>query len=218
MNRLKVSIIFNFIITIFVVIATVFMMNGVFFMGEEKQLTETGIGLFKFFTVQSNVIMGFAAFIFMMYEILLITNRIKEIPTWLYILKHVFTVGVVLTFFTTILYLAPRVEDGYFSLFKNSNLFYHFIVPVLSWITFVFFEKTDKIKFKYIFAGVVPMLLYGIFYTINVFMHTDNEKIIPRYDWYGFVEGGVSSILISFPIMLVTTVFISFSLWKSNKK
>lgn len=218
MNKLRIAVILNFIIATLVTIATIFMMSGVFFMGEEKQLTETGIGLFKFFTVQSNVLMGVIAFVFMMYEILLLKNKIKLIPTWLYIAKHIFTVSVALTFLTAALFLAPGAENGYFSLFKNSNLFYHFLIPVISIVTFVFFEKNDRIKFKYVFAGLVPMLLYGIFYTVNVFMHTDNEKIIPKYDWYGFVAGGVSSILILFPIMLLTTFFISFFLWKNNKK
>lgn len=216
-SRIKISITLNFIISIFVTIATIFMMKGIYFMGEESSLTESGIGLFKFFTVQSNVLMGIIAFIFVLVEICVITGRIKEMPTTLYILKLVFTVGVVLTFLTTALYLAPYAEHGYFSMFKNSNLFYHLIVPILSAITFIFFEKTDKIKFKYVCIGVVPMLLYGIFYTINVLMHTENGQVMPRYDWYGFVAGGIISIIIVFPVMLLVTYLISFGLWKYNK-
>jgi len=217
MSKLKISVVLNMTITILVTIATIFIMNGIYFMGEELSLTETGIGLFKFFTVQSNVLMGVMAFIFMLFEIRILLGKSKEIPKWIYILKLVFTVGVVLTFFTTALFLAPNSEDGYFSLFKNSNLFYHFVVPVLSGFTFTCFEKTDKIKFKYVFAGILPMLAYGIFYTINVFAHTVDGKILPEYDWYGFVAGGMSSILISFPIMLFATFLISFSMWKTNK-
>ena len=218
MNKFKIAAVLNFLIIIFVTFATVFMFKGIYFMGNELSLTETGIGFLKYFTVQSNIFIGTIALIFLIYEILLISNRIKDIPTWAYILKHIFTVGVMLTFLTTALFLAPVAKTGYFSLFKNSNLFYHFIIPVLSFSTFVFFEKTDKIKFKYVFAGVLPMLLYGIFYTINVFVHTENGKILPRYDWYGFVAGGISSIFISFPIMLIATYLISFVTWKFNKK
>lgn len=217
MTKLKISIILNFIITILVIIATVFMIEGIYFMGEELLLSEKGFGLFKFFTVQSNVLMGVISFIFLLFEIKALKNKNKEIPKCLYILKLVFTVGVVLTFLTTALFLAPTSVHGYFSLFKNSNLFFHFVIPVLSGVTFVCFEKSDKIKFKYVFAGVFPMLVYGIFYTINVFMHTVDGKILPEYDWYGFVAGGMSSIFISFPVMLISTFLISFSMWKFNK-
>lgn len=218
MNRIKIATILNFIITIFVTIATIFMMSGIYFMGEEYSLTETGVGSMKFFTVQSNILMGIVAFLFVIFEILVINGKMREFPTWGYILKHIFTVGVVLTFLTTALFLAPTAKTGYFTLFKNSNLFFHFIIPILSMITFVVFEKTDKIKYKYVFAGVIPMLLYGIFYTINVFIHTEDGVISQKYDWYGFVAGGISSIFIVFPIMLITTYLISFFIWKLNKK
>lgn len=216
-SKIKISAVLNLTITIFVIIATLFMMNGIYFMGEETSLTESGIGLFKFFTVQSNILIGIIALIFLLAEIRVIKGKLKEIPTSLYIFKMVFTVGVVLTFLTTALYLAPYAEHGYFSMFKNSNLFFHFIVPVLSAITFVFFEKTDKIKFKYVCIGVVPMLLYGIFYTINILIHAENGKVLPVYDWYGFAAGGVVSIIIVFPVMLLITYLISLGLWKFNK-
>ena len=84
-------------------------------------------------------------------------------------------------------------------------------------VTFIFFEKTDKIKFKYVCLGVVPMLLYGIYYVINIFSHIVDGKVIPEYDWYGFAVGGVYTVFITFPIMLIVTYLISLALWKFNK-
>lgn len=217
LSKIKISAVVNIMITILVIFATIFMINGIYFMGQETSLTETGIGLFKFFTVQSNVLMGIISFIFALAEIRVMAGKLKEIPTSLYILKMVFTVGVILTFLTTALYLAPYAKHGYFSMFKNSNLFYHFIVPVLSAITFIFLEKTDKIKFKYVCMGTIPMLLYGIFYTINILIHAENGKVLPIYDWYGFAAGGVISIIVVFPVMLLITYLISLGLWKFNK-
>ena len=217
MQKIKISLFFNIIIIISVAFATICMMNGIYFMGEELLLTATGPGLFKFFTVQSNILMGIMALVFAIIEIMVLTKKIKEIHKHLYVLKLIATVGVVLTFLTTALFLAPSSSKGYFALFKNANLFLHFIIPLLSAITFIFFEKTDKIKFKYVCLGVLPMLLYGIYYTINIFSHVVDGKILPEYDWYGFVAGGVYSIFISFPIMLLVTYLISLGLWKFNK-
>ncbi|MBR2705212.1 MAG: Pr6Pr family membrane protein [Clostridia bacterium] len=217
MLKIKISLCLNIIIVIFVAFATICMMNGIYFMGQELLLTETGPGLFKYFTVQSNVLMGIIALVFALAQSLVLTKKIKEIHKDFYVLKMVFTVGVVLTFLTTALFLAPTSTHGYFALFKNANLFYHFLIPLLSAITFVFFEKTDQIKFKYVCMGVLPMLLYGIYYTINIFSHIVDGKVLPEYDWYGFAAGGMYSIFISFPIMLIATYLISFTLWKFNK-
>lgn len=217
MQKIKISLFFNIIIIISVAFATICMMNGIYFMGEELLLTSTGPGLFKFFTVQSNVLMGIIALVFAVCEVLVLTKKIKEIHKHLYVLKLICTVGVVLTFLTTALFLAPTSSKGYFALFKNANLFLHLIIPVLSAVTFIFFEKTDKIKFKYVCLGVVPMLLYGIYYVINIFSHIVDGKVIPEYDWYGFAVGGVYTIFITFPIMLIVTYLISLALWKFNK-
>ena len=76
--------------------------------------------------------------------------------------------------------------------------------PVLAIISFVFFERRDKIKFNTTFLSVVPTILYAIVYTIMVVF------VKPEYggwpDFYGFTFGGrmwaapISAIL----ILLVT--------------
>lgn len=103
-------------------------------------------------------------------------------------------------------------------MFTNSNLFYHFVIPLLSLITFLFFEGTDKIKFKYTFAGIIPMFLYGVFYSINVFTHLENGVVSPVYDWYGFLKNGVADVFFVIPVILGATYLISYLLWEFNKK
>lgn len=81
LSKIKISAVVNIMITILVIFATIFMINGIYFMGQETSLTETGIGLFKFFTVQSNVLMGIISFIFALAEIRVMAGKLKEIPT-----------------------------------------------------------------------------------------------------------------------------------------
>ena len=217
-KKLKISLVFNVIIAILVAFATICMYAGIQFLGGEGQLSTTGIAIFKFFTIESNVLMGIMSIVFACFEISLVRGKIKEIPTKIYILKHICTVGVVLTMLTTVLFLAPTAENGYFSMFRNSNFFYHFIIPTISLVTFVFFENTDKINRKYTFAGMIPMILYSIFYTINVFIHLEEGKPSAIYDWYGFVQGGAGTIAIALPVMLISTYVISYLLWYYNKR
>ena len=103
-------------------------------------------------------------------------------------------------------------------MFQNSNLFFHLIIPILSLITFVFFEKTNKIKFKYTFLCLIPIIVYGIFYTINILLHLDNGRIISKYDFYGFAQGGVNTILFVFLFMLIISYIITLLTWYLNKK
>lgn len=92
MLKIKISLCLNIIIVIFVAFATICMMNGIYFMGQELLLTETGPGLFKYFTVQSNVLMGIIALVFALAQSLVLTKKIKEIHKDFYVLKMVFTV------------------------------------------------------------------------------------------------------------------------------
>lgn len=218
MKKIKLDIVLNLLIFGLVVMSTVFMLTGFYFMGEERQLSAERIEAFKFFTVDSNVIMGVMALVFARYEILLIRKKINIIPNIIYGLKLATTVSVVLTFLVTAFFLAPIVEDGYFSLFKNSNLFFHLIIPILSFLSFICFEKNEKLEFKYTFVGIIPMILYAIFYTINILMHLENGKVSVKYDWYWFLQGNINAIVFVIPIMFVVTYCISFVIWKLNKR
>ena len=205
-------------IVIFTVIACIIMFTGFKFMDGEHILESTKIGMFRFFTVDSNIFMGIVALIFAIKEIKLLNGKLDEISNKVYALKLMATVSVGLTFFTVFGYLGPIAEGGILSLLKNSNLFLHLIIPVLSMINFSLFEKTDKLKFKYSFLGVLPALVYSIFYMINVLVHMENGKVSPIYDWYWFVQGGIWQVYIVFPVMLIFTYIISVALWRINRK
>ena len=85
MKKEKISLCFNIIITILTIVATFIMFTGIKFMhGNEIVLETTKLGMFKFFTVDSNIFMGIVALIFSIYEIKLIKGKLNEIPTILY--------------------------------------------------------------------------------------------------------------------------------------
>ena len=204
-RKLKMSIFMNILIFVLSLISTIFMLVGFKFMGDDIVFAATKIEAFKFYTVDSNILMGLVALFFACLELKKLLGKIDKIPTYAYVLKLVGTVGVTLTFLTTVLYLGPIISTGFFSLFKNSNLFYHLVIPILSIITFVLFENTDKLKLKHTFIGIVTMVIYSIFYTLSVLLHIENGKVIQGYDWYGFVKNGLSSVYIVTPLMLLFT-------------
>lgn len=216
---LKISLVLNIIIVLMVLAASIIMFTGFRFMkGSEPVLETTKLGMFKFFTVDSNIFMGIMALLFALKELKVLKKEEKEIPRIYYVLKLMATTGVGLTFLVVFAYLGPISKGGLPVLLRNSNLFFHLLVPVFSIITFIFFEKTDKLTFKYSFYGLIPMLLYAVYYLINILVHMQNGKISPKYDWYWFVQQGVWTAFIVVPIIVLITYIISVVLWRINRK
>ncbi len=183
------------------------------------QVLETSkIGMLKFFTVDSNIFMGIIALIFSIEEIKLLKNKQQKIKTKFYILKLMSTTAVGVTFFTVFLYLGPISEGGIATMLQNSNLFFHLFIPVLSMFNFILLENNKEMIFKYSFAGLLPTLVYSVFYLTNVLAHMKNGIVSPIYDWYWFVQNGVWTTIIVMPIMLIGTYAISFGLWKLNHR
>lgn len=216
--RLKISLVVNILITIMTIIASIIMFTGFKFMyAYETVLESTRLGMLRFFTVQSNMLMGIVSLVFAIKEIKLLKGNIEEISIKYYAIKLMATTAVGLTFLTVFAYLGPISKGGIPSMLMNSNLFFHLLIPVISMINFILFERTNKLKIKYTFIGIVPTILYEIYYLINVLVHMENGVVSPIYDWYWFVQNGVWTAIIVAPMMIIVTYIISLLLWKLNK-
>ncbi len=216
-KKQKVSIVLNCLIFVFTVFATVSMMIGFNFMSGEKVLSSTNYKAFKYFTVDSNVIAGLVSFCYVIFLCLISKGRIKEMPKVMKYLKLAATTGVTLTMMVTVFFLAPRTTTTYFAYFMNSNLFMHLLTPLLCIITFAFFEPVE-LSFKETFYGTCFMILYALYYIPNILLHLDNGKVLPAYDWYGFLFGGLNTIWFVIPFLLFITWLFSICLWFVNKK
>ena len=218
MNKIKISLIINIITVILTLIATIIMFSGFSFMNMYKPVLETTkIEMLKFFTVQSNIFAGIVSLLFATKQIKLLKDNNYDIPKIYYILKLMATTAVGLTFFVVFAYLGPISKDGIPSMLMNSNLFFHLIIPVLCILNFIFFEKTDKLKFKYTFYGLIPTVIYALYYLINILIHMEKGRVSPIYDWYWFVQNGVWTASIITPLMLLITYIISLIIWKLNR-
>ena len=210
----KASLILNIIIVLLTIFASIIMFTGIKIThGAEPILETSKIGMFKFFTVDSNIFMGIIALVFVIKEI---TNQ--EITKNMYRLKLMATTAVSLTFIIVFTYLGPISKDGIISLLQNSNIFFHLVISVLSIITLALFEKTNKLKLKDTLFGIIPTLIYASFYIINLLLHMENGKVSPVYDWYWFVQNGMMGAIIVAPMIILISYIISLILWKLNRK
>lgn len=208
------SLILNILITLLTIFASIIMFTGIKIThGAEPLLEISKIEMFKFFTVDSNIFIGIISLLFAIKEI-----KNEEITKNMYRLKLMSTTAVTLTFIIVFTYLGPISKDGIKSMLQNSNLFFHLIIPVLSIINLTLFEKTDKLKRKDTLYGIIPTVIYALFYLTNILIHVENGKVSPIYDWYWFVQGGLKTAIIVAPTIILITYIISLILWKINRK
>ena len=221
MNKtsLKISYIFNILIVLFVIFALIIMFARIKFFNMSDPVSEAHwYGMMKYFTTQSNIFVAIASLLLLLEERKVINDKRKSISYGYYVFKLIATVSVSVTFLTVFLYLGPGSEGGIGSMLTNSNFFFHFLVPVLSIISFVLFERTNKIYKKYIKYGILPTFMYGVFYVTNICLHIENYKVSTKYDWYWFLQKGLWTGLIIVPFMLIMSYFICYLLYKINYK
>ncbi len=220
MQKTKKAFIFNLIIVVLEILSVIWMMSGIKLREDYGTLSAERLKSLKYFTIDSNILMGLFSLIAAVEELNVLKGKKEDISKITYVLKFVGVVGVTLTMLVTIFFLTPTgaAKYGLFGYFKNSNLFLHLINPVISLVCFLCFERTDKIKFPYTFAGLIPMAIYSVYYGIVSVLHMENGIIVDGYDWYGFLKMGVKSIVIVVPIFFLITYFVGFVIWKLNRR
>ena len=211
----------NIIIFILVVFSVISTLIGFQFMGEMTIMMTNNISAFKFFTFDSNILAGIVSLVYIIYVCRIkkkVPGKTFEMPRWFTMLKLASTTGVTLTMMVTVFFLAPTSSKGYFALFMNSNLFFHFVIPMLSVISFIFFEPAEKLSLRQTLTGIIPMFIYSVFYSLNVVLHMNNGQSISTYDFYGFLGGKISRIWFVMPAIYLLTWSFSLLLWVGNKK
>lgn len=217
-KREKLSIIFNCLIFIFTLFATISMIIGFKFMGQLEVLSERNFKSFKYFTVDSNVFAGLISLAYLIYKLTPAGKKQTTLPRAFYIVKLSASTGVTLTMMVTVFFLAPSSHGNFLHYFMNSNFFMHLITPLLCIISFIFFEASEPVKLASTIPGILPMLLYSFYYTPNILLHLDNGKVDRAYDWYNFLAGGVNTIWFVIPLLYGVTWLFAFGLWALNRK
>lgn len=207
------------IINTFIVISTfIIMIKGISYGASSGQVGENmiGIGYFKPYTIDTNVLNGIVALMMATFNIYNLIDNKDELPRFLVVGQLIATVGVTVTLLTVIFFLAPTFYIsgmGAIWLFSNDMFFFHLINPILSIINFVLLDKRYVLNRKEICMGISTTVIYSFVYLYNVVI-TKNWS-----DFYGFTFGGKLYMgLISIVVMYIATLLISFVLTKLNSK
>ena len=215
MNDLKKAYILNLCLFVLEVFAIGWMMSGL----SGGVLSARRLATLKYFTVDSNILLGIAALIAAIDQRKVLRGEKSGVSLPTLILKLSGTFGGTLTMLVTIFFLGPTLGRtyGFFSLFEKSNFFLHLVNPVLGIVTFLCFESSSRIAFRHTFTAIIPLVLYAVYYVIVTLSHTVNGVVAKGYDWYGFFFLGVKSAYIVLPVIIVISWLISFALWKLNR-
>ena len=207
-KRFIVSFVLNILVFLLVLAGTIVMVSV-----KSEELATNDLSVFKYFTFQSNVFMGCVAAVYGYYQLLMILKKVDKIPHVLTIFNLIATSAVALTFIVVIAFLGPGY--GYDKMYKNANLFFHLLVPVLAMLNFIFYTKSEKYHFIQTLFTIVPCFLYGLVYFIVVASQNAYGDI--KIDFYFFGKDGPLIGTVNYFAVMSIAYVIALILYFSNR-
>ena len=178
MKKDKIRILINLLLALTVFVVWILS----FFFWRDSTLGGSGWSDLKYFTVESNLLVGVVAVIYLVYRLV----KGGELPKWLSVLKYLSAAAVFVTFTVVVVFLGPMY--GYGRMYYGSNLFFHLLIPLAAILEYVFFG--EDISFRESFYAVAPPVLYGVAYLTNCIVNGVGSWETGRNDWYSFLEWG----------------------------
>ena len=153
------------------------------FKGDALGALSNGWGVFKTYTVESNILMAAACAVLLYFAY----AKKNDMPKWAYTLLLCGTASVMVTFVTVMVFLIPtRIIRGTDPLvmIKNEMLFLHVLNPILAFALTALIKDGHAYTRKDCLIAVIPTVIYSLVYGYSVVI----AKTWP--DFYGFTFGG----------------------------
>jgi hypothetical protein len=174
--------------------------------GPAQEGFSNGYDIFRYYTYDSNILMVLVAFIALIFNIVVISTGKNKVPGWLSALKLISTCAIGVTILVVLFILAPNAGNEW--AFGGNNFYLHLIIPCLALVSYIFFEVETKVKWRYTFLVLVPMVIYGAIYITMVETNTWE-------DFYHFLDG--NKIYYIPALLVVGTYALGIILWLLNK-
>ena len=124
---------------------------------------------FSYFTTLSNIMALLVAIISIPFLIYSIVKKEEMSPRWLFIIRHISTTYIVITFLIVNLLLVWIVDEPY-ELYEGKEIITHVIAPILMVLIFCLSAFTEvKIKAEICWV-LIPVCAYSILYFLKVFV------------------------------------------------
>ncbi len=190
------------IVNALIVLFTAYGMSRFFTVGGDGNMAVMNTRCFVYFTVDSNLLAAFCSLLLLIAQIRSLKTG-HPVPAVFLVLKLVGSAAVGVTFFTVFCFLGMLY--GYLSMIVGVNFFMHLLTPLLAMLGFCLLESGPALRFRCVFLGLLPTILYGIVYVVQVIVRKQ------WMDFYGFNMRG--HWILSCVLMLIATFLISLGLW-----
>jgi len=193
--------VFLIIVHLFIAITTMYITaHGVLYGAGDGQNGEHMIytGIFKAFTIDSNVFAAFASFIIALRLTYNLIHKKDHIPYIEVLMQYMGAISLGLTFFTSAVFLAPNSAasgNSYFEYFSDYMFFMHLFTPALSITAYIVGENEYTFGLKESFLGLIPLFIYAVIYVYCAII----KNIWTEF--YGFTFGGQNQFVI--PALLI---------------
>ena len=169
-KRYITIIILDLLVFILMALGISFSMFDIRFMGDFPRLSS--LPIWMTFTGLSNIFIGLVCLGCSIYRLV---KKEMVLPKILFIIKIIALADITITFLTTALYLAPSIGAIWWRLYINNNIFNHFLTPLVAIVTFILFEGYVETSWKECFYSLIPLAMFVVLYTINVYTHLTPE-------------------------------------------
>ena len=154
----------------------------------------------KYFTTDSNLLMGIAALIHLLFSAEVPLGMRKKVPGWVELFFYMMTTALFLTFGMVMVYLGPMF--GYGKMLEKTSLYFHLIIPLLSIFSMCLLHRDRRLSLNDSFLALIPLFLYGIYYLGMIRRYGVRSS---RTDWYRLVSGGKIRTAFVFLLIVICT-------------
>lgn len=183
MKKREVSLLLNFLLIVVEIIGFYIVINDMHRIGIE------------YYTEESNILALIVSIIYVIYEI----KNIK-IPKWLKSLKYISNVNLAITLLVVIFVLIPTSNfDVYGLLITKGMKYHHLFCPLISIISFIFFDNLGTYEKNDLLIGLSLTLVYAfIMIVANIvgtivgpysFLMVRNQTIVTSIIWLVLILG-----------------------------
>ena len=160
------------------------------------------------YTEDSNLICLIASIMYVIYYF-----NGKSSNKIVHIFRFMTTLNLLLTFFIT-LFLLSREYGLYEMMIQNEFIFFHTLCPIVSFISYLFFEKYRATKGDIMYKGAMFTCVYSIVvYTLNIL-----KVIEGPYPFLKVYEQPITQTVVTILGMGVVLAILTFALYEIKKK
>ncbi len=178
-------------------------------------LKSYGIANLKYFTVLSNIFEGVVSLFLAVH---LMGGAQNGVPRWIFRLKYIAAAAVFLTFLVVGLFFAPiytlflhanaggpsaEPGGGMLLFYQGANFWFHLVIPVIAIAEFILLDRFGELRFRDTRLAVLPPLIYGIAYCVNLLINGVGTPPDHINDIYFFLSWGLPVGLCIFAAILL---------------